>query len=113
VLNNDIGGREVTIAQARHLLEMAAKPNIEIRIIPDHSGWHPALEGPFVVIEIDPVVRASIVFMETRRSMLMLHEDSDVDAYKRAVDKITPVVLSPATSIKFLADVAHNRLERK
>ncbi|HEX5402833.1 MAG TPA: helix-turn-helix transcriptional regulator [Pseudonocardiaceae bacterium] len=113
VLNNDIGGREVTIAQARHLLEMAARPNIEIRIIPDHSGWHPDLEGPFTLVEVDPSERGSIVFMETRRSILMMHEDEDVDAYKQAVDRVMPVVLSPATSIKFLADMAHNRLERK
>jgi transcriptional regulator with XRE-family HTH domain len=113
VLNNDIGGREVTIAQARHLLEMAGRPNIEIRIIPDHGGWHPALEGPFTLVEVDPTDRGSIVFMETRRSILMMHELGDVDAYKRAVDRIMPIVLSPATSTKFLADVAHNRLERK
>jgi transcriptional regulator with XRE-family HTH domain len=120
VLNNDIGGPQVTIAQARHLLRMAGRANVELRINPDHRGWHPGLEGAFAVIEAHrPAVSRngaaapleSIVFMDTRRSVLMLHEDGDVDAYKRAVDKIMPTTLGPDASSKFLADVANNRME--
>lgn len=40
-LNQGVGGRQVMIAQLQHLLEMAARPNIEIRIVPDDRGWHP------------------------------------------------------------------------
>lgn len=111
VLDHDIGGPQVTVAQTRHLLEMAAKANIDLRIIPERSGWHPGLEGGFAFIEVDRSAvmkknrrQASIVFIETRRSMLMLHEDGDVDAYKRAVDKIMPITLSAEASMRFLAD---------
>ena len=113
VLDHDIGGPQVTVAQTRHLLEKAAQPNIDLRIVPERSGWHPGLEGAFKVIEADRRVGArgiaSIVFMETRRSVLMLHEHSDVDAYKRAVDKVLSITLSSDASMKFLV----NRLERK
>jgi transcriptional regulator with XRE-family HTH domain len=118
-LNQDIGGRAVMIAQLEHLLKMAERPNVELRIVPDHQGWHPGLEGAFALIESPrpasgrrvAVKSASIVFVETRRSELMLHEDDDVNAYRRAIDRITGVAISPEASARFIADV-RERMEK-
>lgn len=118
-LNQDIGGRAVMIAQLEHLLKMAERPNVELRIVPDHRGWHPGLEGAFALIESPrpasgrrvAVKSASIVFVETRRSELMLHEDDDVNAYRRAIDRITGVAISPDASARLIADV-RERMEK-
>lgn len=117
-LNQDIGGRQAMIAQLEHLLEMAARPNVELRVVPEHRGWHPGLEGAFALIEAPrpPAPRraaersASIVFVETRRSELMLHENADVDAYKRAIERILAVSLKPESSAQLIADL-RNRME--
>lgn len=119
-LNQDIGGSPAMIGQLDHLLEMAAKPNIELRIVPDHRGWHPGLEGPFTLIEAPQpasgrraaVKSASIVFVDTRRTVLMLHEDNDVAAYRQALDRILGVSLAPDSSANFVAEV-RKRLEKK
>jgi transcriptional regulator with XRE-family HTH domain len=111
-LNQEIGGREVMVAQLKHLLEMAARPNIELRIVPDRRGWHPGLEGAFAIIESPrpasgrraAVKSAAIVFVETRRSELMLHEHDDVVAYRRAADGILAVSMNPEASANFIAD---------
>lgn len=114
-LYQDIGGPDVTVAQARHLLGMVRRDNIDLRIMPDHSGWHPGLESAFTLIHSDRALGArrtadeSIVFLGNRRSVLMLHEHRDVDAYKQAVGKILSITLSSDASMKFLA----SRLERK
>ncbi|HEY0807502.1 MAG TPA: helix-turn-helix transcriptional regulator, partial [Pseudonocardiaceae bacterium] len=75
-LRQEIGGHQAAVAQAKHLLTMARLPNVDIRIIPDGHGWHPALEGAFSLIESDraaapvdsrrlnPVGTATIVFVE-------------------------------------------------
>ncbi|MGQ0841877.1 helix-turn-helix domain-containing protein [Actinokineospora sp.] len=124
-LNQDIGGKVATIEQLQHLLEMAARPNVELRVVPEHCGWHPGLEGEFVLIESSratamqnavmakrtPASKSSIVFVGTRRSVLMLHEDGDVDAYKRAIDKIQKVSLRPDASVNVIAEL-HNRMEK-
>src|SRR5207244_3253457 len=100
----------VMIAQLEHLLEMAARPNVAVRVIPDDHGWHPGLEGAFTLIESS---RASalkngsagttfVAFVETRRSALMLHEDGDVAAYRRAVGRITEISLAPEMSVSFI-----------
>jgi transcriptional regulator with XRE-family HTH domain len=119
-LNQDIGGRPAMLRELDHLLEMATKPNIELRIVPDHRGWHPGLEGAFTLIEAPrpasgrrPAVDStSIVFVATRRSELMLHEDNDIATYRRAVDRILEVSLPPDSSASFIADV-RKRMEKK
>lgn len=110
-LNQNIGGRQVTLAQLRYLIDLAARPNIELRIVPDQCGWHPGLEGDFSLIE-SAVKRAQgrqIAVVGTRESVLMLHRDDDVDAYKRAIDQIVSVSLPPDASVDFVGEL-HNRM---
>lgn len=119
-LNQGVGGRQVMIGQLQHLLEMAARPNIELRIVPDDCGWHPGLEGDFTFIESSRATAvnnastgtASIVFVGNRRTVLMLHEDGDVNAYEWAIDQIMKVSLPPDVSLNFIADL-HKRMEKR
>ncbi|MBP2320813.1 hypothetical protein JOF56_001198 [Kibdelosporangium banguiense] len=113
-LRQDIGGKQVTLEQMKHLLDMAKRPNITLRIMPDHGGWHPGLEGAFSCIKSKATPArpaASIVFVGTRRSVLMLHEDNDVAAYENAIQMIIQKSLPPETSLALIADFAE-RLER-
>lgn len=118
-LNQGVGGRQVMIGQLQHLLEMAARPNVELRIVPDERSWHPGLEGAFALIESSPTTTmhrtptstASIVFVETRRSVLILHEDGDVNAYQQAIKRIIEISLPPDVSANFIADL-RTRMEK-
>jgi hypothetical protein len=118
-LNQGVGGRRVMIEQLQHLLEMAARPNIELRVVPDGRGWHPGLESAFALIESNPnpamhrtpTTTAAIVFVETRRSVLMLHENGDVNTYQQAIKRITEISLSPDVSANFIADL-RSRMEK-
>ncbi|MCG8917578.1 helix-turn-helix transcriptional regulator [Actinokineospora sp. PR83] len=124
-LNQDIGGVRTTIGQLDHLLDMATRPNVELRIVLDRSGWHPGLDGAFELIESSAAMPMrnkggrhgaveldSIVFVGARRSVLILHEEDDVNAYKRAVDSIHRVSQSPDASTNIIAEV-RNRLEKQ
>ncbi|WP_116048783.1 helix-turn-helix domain-containing protein [Amycolatopsis palatopharyngis] len=96
VLTQNIGGREVMLGQLRSLLDAAKMPNVDLRIVPNHTGWHPGLEGPFVLVQPeagDPVVHA-----ENRRSALFFHESEDVAAYTEAVEAVLEVAMRPAES---------------
>lgn len=112
-LNQGVGGRQVMIGQLAHLLEMAARPNIEIRVVPDDRGWHPGLEGDFTFIEKGgSASKDSIVFVGNRRTVLMLHQDGDVNVYRWAIDQIMKVSLPPEMSLSFIADL-RNRMEKR
>jgi transcriptional regulator with XRE-family HTH domain len=102
-LKQDIGGKEVMARQIRHLLKMAKRPNIDLRVVPEYRGWHPGLEGEFSIIESGSL---TTVFVGTRKSILILHEEGDVDTYKRAVNRIANVALDLEASFAFIADLA-------
>jgi transcriptional regulator with XRE-family HTH domain len=99
----EIGGRAVLLEQLRYLLEMAERPNIDLRIIPAVANWTPALEGHFVLIESDS--QDSVVYLEGRRAGLFFHEPEDVSAYEGAVELVKELAMSLADSSGLIANV--------
>lgn len=96
-----IGTREVMAEQLRHLRDATAWPNVDLRVVPFDSGWHPALEGPCLVVdsnESEPVVHLSL-----RDSVLFLHEEDDVNRYRQAIEKVERVALTPQDSSEVIA----------
>ncbi len=96
-----IGTREVMAEQLRHLRDAMEWPNVDLRVIPFDSGWHPALEGPCLVI--DSKESAPVVHLELRDSVLFLHEEDDVNRYRRAIEKVDGVALNLRDSAEVIA----------
>ncbi len=101
VLDQLIGTPLDMIGQLRHLLEMGERDNVTIQIVPKTSGWTPALEGMFDLIESDLI---PVVLLESRRSALFLHEESDLNMYRRAVEQVSLAAMSPADSAGLIAE---------
>lgn len=99
-LRNPIGGAEVMRDQLAHLLKVSDWPNVTLHAIPDDAGWHPGLEGGFVVIDTGPM---SLVHIENRQSGLFLKEETDVAVYKEAVKKVLGVAKSPVHTAELIA----------
>jgi transcriptional regulator with XRE-family HTH domain len=96
-----IGGRTVMLEQLRHLQHMAELPNVELLVIPLEVGWHPGLEGPYILIESEEV--ETVVHVEIRRTGLFLHAAEDVQNYRDAVDTIRRAALGAPESAMFIA----------
>ena len=90
--------------QLHHLLGFGSRKNVTIQIIPSASGWSPALEGPFMLIESTAGDR--IVHVENRQAGLFFHENIDVHAYETAVDMVQQVALTTTESKQLIHDVA-------
>lgn len=104
VLTQTIGDDRVMQGQLDHALKMAAMPNVDLRAIPQSAGWHPALEGPFVILTIDG--STSMVHLENRRSGLFLQEGEDLAAYKAAAEKVLQLAMSPARTAELIKSAA-------
>lgn len=102
-LHQVIQSRRVLIDQLRYLFSAATWPNVEIRVIPLSRGWHPALDGPFMLIESESA--GPVVHLENRRSGLFLHDRVDVGVYQEAVDKVFDVAIDIDASAKLIANV--------
>ncbi|SDZ45490.1 Helix-turn-helix domain-containing protein [Saccharopolyspora shandongensis] len=101
VLRRVVGGPRVMAEQLRHILKMARRRNVTIQVIPEEVATHPGLEGSFVLLEF-PKAR-SIVHLEQRRLGAFLDEPADVADYKKVLDTLQRVALSPADSAKLIA----------
>ncbi|WP_147275565.1 DUF5753 domain-containing protein [Halopolyspora algeriensis] len=102
-LRQVIGAPEVMVEQLEYLGEMAKLPNVDLRVVPFSSGWHPALEGLFLLIESE---QTPVVQLESRRSGLFLHEQEDVQSYREAADTVFRAAMSPEESSEFIAEIA-------
>ncbi|HEX3783617.1 MAG TPA: helix-turn-helix transcriptional regulator [Pseudonocardiaceae bacterium] len=100
-LRQRIGSREIMVEQIQHLLTMAAMPNVEIRVIPFDSGWHPGLVGLFVLIE--SATEPPVAHLEVRDSGLFLHTSTDVAAYRQAAAKVSERAMSIEDSLAVIA----------
>lgn len=49
VLHEPLDSDDIMADQLRHMIEMTKRPNVTIRVIPLHIGWHPGWSGPFVL----------------------------------------------------------------
>ncbi|MBA9007792.1 helix-turn-helix domain-containing protein [Thermomonospora cellulosilytica] len=94
-----VGGPEVMRDQLRHLLELAERPNIRLQILPFGAGGHPAVSGPFIILEI-PDPGADVVYVELMNRNIYIEDDVDVHRHVLAFDilrnKALPVEETPA-----------------
>lgn len=99
-----IGNRQLMAQQLEYILELNQLPNVDIRVIPYSSGWSPALEGMFMLIEFGED-ESPVVNLENRRSGLFLHEAEDIDSYRQAVDRTRKVAMDSGPSTELIASV--------
>lgn len=103
-LRQDVGGPAVMIEQLEYLQKVGRRPNVEIRIVPDGVGWHEGLEGSFIIITPRADVDLyPLVFVEYRRSGLILHADEDVAAYRDAVDSVQRLAMTSTSTEEVIA----------
>ncbi|GLZ43370.1 helix-turn-helix transcriptional regulator [Actinokineospora sp. NBRC 105648] len=100
VLHQQFGGPTVTAGQLRRLLELTQLPNVALRVVPFGAAWNPLLDGAFHLIESEKLPTA--VFIETRRSMLLLHRPDDVQSYRLAVNDTERQSLDPRESARLI-----------
>lgn len=80
VLLRAIGGRAVMRAQLEHLLAVAARPHVAIRVIPLALGEHVGLRGPFVLLRFSGTNDPDVVYIEQRRGDAIFQDEMEVTA---------------------------------
>ena len=100
-----VGGPETMAEQIAAVIELARHPRINIRVLPFSAGAHPAMSGPFILLD-SPQGDDDIVFFEGIHGDTISREDSVLRAEYIAVFKrIQSKSLSQSDSISFLRDV--------
>jgi hypothetical protein len=100
VIRRVVGGPDVMRGQLERLLELAELPNVTLQVVPFGRGAHPAIAGPFSILEStndeDGLPDTATVYLETVVSQVLLEDQQQVQAYevafRRAIAKALPVV---------------------
>jgi hypothetical protein len=104
VLRRPVGEPGVMPGQLRHLVNMAARPRINLRVVPLAAGAHPGLEGPFLILEFD--AQPTLVHQEIRGTGGFLEEGRHVARARLDWRELGSKALSPEASVRLVAEIA-------
>ena len=101
VLRRPIGGPGVLAGQIRHLLELAALPNVIVQVVPlSLSGY--AAEGTFSILRFAEPELPDLVYQELLTGAIYQDKRADVETYSRVMDRIAVDAFSPDETKQYL-----------
>jgi hypothetical protein len=104
-LRRPLGGSGVMRAQLEHLVEVAARPNVTLQVLPFHVGGHAAAGGPVTVLRFPVPDLPDVVYLEQLSSALYLDKPEEVDHYLAVMDRLSLVASPAVDSVSFLEQV--------
>ncbi len=107
VILRAVGGAEVMHGQLIHLLEASEWPSVTLQVLPLSSGAHPALNGPFCILEFPERTDPDVVYTEGVQGHAYLERDSEVRACAETFDLLRAAALSPADSADMISRLAN------
>jgi transcriptional regulator with XRE-family HTH domain len=110
VLRRQVGGPEAMREQIRHLIDMAALPNVVIHILPFAAGAHPGMEGPFCLLSFPEPDDPDLVYLEQATSGLVPEEPEEVRRYTLMFGTLLGKALTGEESVAFMEKITENEI---
>jgi transcriptional regulator with XRE-family HTH domain len=99
-LRRPLGGVDVMRGQLRHLIEVSARPNVSLQIMPLEKGGHAAAGGPFSILRFGERDLPDVVYLEQLTSALYLDKREAVDHYLAVMDRLCVEALPARSSVE-------------
>ena len=113
VLRRPVGGHKVMGAQIEHLVVLAARPNVQVQVLPLAAGVHAGLNGSFVILDFAPppvhypsAAEDRLVYIDTLLSAIYLEEPGEVAAYAAVFEQLRAEALPPEDSCHLMRTIA-------
>jgi hypothetical protein len=105
VLHRKIGGPAVLAEQLDYLVSVTGQPNVSIRVLPYSVGVHPALHGPFHLLDF-PIERdPGVVYLEDRIGGRYRDDAPDIDEYRSVAERLLELALPERRSVTLIKKV--------
>jgi transcriptional regulator with XRE-family HTH domain len=99
VIRRAMGPPDLMKRQLAHLIEASQWPNVTLQVLEFSSGFHPALNGPFAIIEFPERFDPDVVYSEGVVGQAYVEErEKEVKAQVEAFDLLRATALPPADS---------------
>jgi hypothetical protein len=106
VVRRVVGGPAVMRSQLLKLAADRGRSNVLIQVLPFTAGEHPAMSGPFTILDFPEPGDRGVVTLENMASTLSLEADEDLRQYARAFDFLQAAALGPRESRDMLNALA-------
>jgi transcriptional regulator with XRE-family HTH domain len=105
-LRRQVAGPEVMREQLTHLVEMSARPNITLQVLPFGKGSHPAMAGGFTILRFPGVIESGVVYLDNMTSDIFIESEAEVHHYRLAFDRLRELALPPQQSVTLITEIA-------
>jgi transcriptional regulator with XRE-family HTH domain len=107
VIRRTMGPPGLMYRQLVHLVEVAQMPNVTLQVLEFSSGLHPALNGPFAIIEFPERFDPDVVYSEGVGGQAYIEErEREVRARVEAFDLLRATALPPADSAELIRAIS-------
>jgi hypothetical protein len=106
VLRRPVGGLAAMRAQLRHLLEVAALPQVTLQVVPFDRGGHAGASGSFTILRFEEHYLPDVVYMEQLTGAVYLEQRSDVEHYLAVMDQLSSEALTPDATTRLIELIA-------
>ncbi|MFF5110437.1 helix-turn-helix domain-containing protein [Streptosporangium sp. NPDC000509] len=104
-LRRVMGDPKVMSEQCAHLITQAQQPHLTIQVLPYDAGAHPAVVGPFAILNF-PHPHPDVVYIEALASSIYIEADTEVHQYHQVFNHLSAMALNPDDSHTFLHIIA-------
>ena len=101
-----VGGLEIMRGQLAHLAQVGSWPNIDLRVLPNAAGAHPAVTGEFTILRFPELIAPDVVYLENMTSNIYVEREAEVFRYSLAFERLTALSLGLEDSAALLAERA-------
>lgn len=108
VFHRPVGGGAVIAAQLDHLIDLATRPTIALQILPSVVSGYAAEHG-FTLLRFAESELPDLVYLEEMTGATYIDKRVDVEAYSRAMDRLTIDALSPDETLQYLTKLRAER----
>ncbi|MEO7196323.1 MAG: helix-turn-helix transcriptional regulator [Pseudonocardiaceae bacterium] len=99
-----VGGRAVMAEQLEHLLRMARRSYLTLRVVPAARGGHAGIAGPFMLMEFAEF--KPVAYLESETACLFLERPEEIAAYQHILRVLARTALSEQQSMQLIAALA-------
>ncbi|MBA8826917.1 transcriptional regulator with XRE-family HTH domain [Saccharopolyspora lacisalsi] len=107
-LRRCVGTGQTMRTQLKRLLELAARPGVDIQVLPKESGPHPGMDGTFTILSFpaELVADPGVVYLQTLIAGVYYEEPSEIMKYRDSLARLRVQALSPEQSREMIFEVS-------
>lgn len=106
VLRRAVGGPAVMSAQLGHLVYVAGRSNIRVRVLPFGAGSHRSMINNFAYLRFRQPNEPDVIYIETRTGALYLDKPKEHASYRVVMEDLSARALSVDASCDMIAAIA-------